>query len=67
MCLKAKKEKAHATLFVKVNVIQPSSVSNKGVQGQDQHAAAIITNTHHMPSRMENLIRDRSLETNKEG
>ena len=67
MCLNAEKEKAHPTLFVKVNAIQQSSVSNKGVWGQDQHAVAIITNTHHMPSRMENVICDRSLEMNREG
>lgn len=54
-------------LFVKVNAIQQSSVLNKDVRDQDQHAVAIITNTHHMPSRMENMICDRSLERNREG
>lgn len=66
LCLKAEKEKAHATLFVKVNIVQQSSASNKGVSGQDQHVAAITANTYQMPSGMENVIHDRSLETNRE-
>lgn len=54
-------------LFVKANIVQQSSVSNKGVLGQDQHVAAIIMNTHQMPSGVENVIHDRSLEMNREG
>lgn len=47
---------------VKVNVTPSLSLS-----GLDRHAAAIITNAHHMPPRRENVTCDRSALMNRKG